>query len=69
MLCGHVHQAPFTDDGAWAERCDGTWLFNSGAELGPVPAHVVVDLDGRSATWWSSAGPATLPLDAPPSRF
>lgn len=53
VLCGHVHEAPFVDGGAWAERRDGTWLFNAGRQRGAIPAHVRVDLDELAASWWS----------------
>jgi Icc-related predicted phosphoesterase len=56
VLCGHIHQAPFVDGGGWAEQRGSTWLFNSGHERGQVPAHVRIDLDGRTAEWRSSQG-------------
>ena len=62
VLCGHIHQSPFVPGGAWAEHRDGTWLFNSGHQLGPVPAHVRLDLDARTAAWWSFDGEAEVSL-------
>ncbi len=56
VLCGHIHQAPFVAAGGWVEQRGATWLFNSGYQLGPVPAHTFLDLDGGTASWWSSAG-------------
>ena len=56
VLCGHIHQAPFVADGGWVEQRGSTWLFNSGHQVGPVPAHTFLDLDGGSASWWSQAG-------------
>jgi Icc-related predicted phosphoesterase len=56
VLCGHIHQAPFVEDGGWVEQRGDTWLFNSGQQLGPVPAHTVLDLEEGTASWWSPAG-------------
>jgi Icc-related predicted phosphoesterase len=53
VLCGHVHQAPFVDGGAWAEEQGGTWLFNSGHQLGQIPSHTFLELDQGTASWWS----------------
>jgi Icc-related predicted phosphoesterase len=66
VLCGHVHQAPFVDGGAWAERRDGTWLFNSGHQLGRVPSHTFLDLDERTARWWSFEQEGSMTLDLHP---
>jgi Icc-related predicted phosphoesterase len=62
VLCGHIHQAPFVDGGAWAEQRGPTWLFNSGHERGQVPAHVEIDLAARTARWSSSRGSDELAL-------
>jgi len=64
VLCGHIHQAPFRQGGSWAERRDDTWLFNAGRQIGPVPAHVIVDLAARRAEWYSLAGAETVSLEA-----
>jgi Icc-related predicted phosphoesterase len=53
VLCGHIHQAPFVEGGAWAEHRSGAWLFNSGHQMGQVPAHTFLDLDRSTASWWS----------------
>lgn len=58
VLTGHVHEPPFKPDGAWADRIGDTWVFNAGRQIGPVPAHIDLDLalaDG-SATWVSMLG-------------
>ena len=62
VLSGHIHQAPFTPDGGWAEKRNGTWLFNPGREPGPVPPHIVLDLAAGQATWFSSEGPESVSL-------
>ena len=56
VLCGHIHQAPFVRGGGWYEQRGPTTLFNSGHQRGQIPAHVFVDLDTRSAEWWSFEG-------------
>jgi len=62
VLCGHIHQAPFVADGAWAERRGDTWLFNGGHQLGPIPTHVVLDLGEGIASWWSFAAAGEISL-------
>ena len=65
VLCGHVHEAPYVPDGAWVEQRGNTWLFNGGRVRGAVPAHVVLDLDGRVASWWSTEGAVETSFGAP----
>jgi len=64
VLTGHVHGPPFRRDGAWADRIGDTWVFNAGRQIGPVPAHVVLDLDEGTARWRSLAGVEELDLGA-----
>ena len=56
VFCGHIHNAPFLDRGAWDDRIGDTWVFNAGRQIGPVPCHVVLDTDERTASWRSLAG-------------
>ncbi len=63
MLAGHVHEPPFKPAGAWADRIGRTWVFNAGRQIGPVPAHIVIDTDAGSARWRSMMGEETLDLD------
>jgi Icc-related predicted phosphoesterase len=56
VLMGHIHQAPFTPEGAWTERRRGTLLFNAGKQVGPVPAHIEIDLAAGTARWSSYQG-------------
>jgi Icc-related predicted phosphoesterase len=65
VLSGHIHQSPFTDDGGWADRIGGTWVFNPGRQPGPVPAHIVLDLEGGRASWYSIEGAEHLDLTRP----
>ena len=62
VFSGHIHQSPFTGVGGWAEKIGNTWLFNPGREPGPVPSHIVLDLDEGHATWFSSEGSARVVL-------
>lgn len=64
VLTGHVHEPPFKPAGAWAERRGDTWLFNPGRQIGPVPAHIEIDLADGSAAWHSMLGSESLRLDA-----
>jgi Icc-related predicted phosphoesterase len=64
VLCGHIHQAPFVEGGAWSERRGDTWIFNSGHQRGQVPAHVRLDLDRGAAAWWSLEGSGEVSLGA-----
>ena len=62
VLCGHIHQAPFTDDGAWAEQRGDTWLFNGGYQTGHEPTFIEIDLETRAASWTSAYGREDLDL-------
>ena len=64
VLTGHVHEPPFKPAGAWADRIGPTWVFNAGRQIGPVPAHVEIDLGAGSASWRSLMGVETLSLAA-----
>jgi Icc-related predicted phosphoesterase len=73
IVCsGHVHNAPFVPDGAWADRVGRTWCFNMGKQIGPVPAHIAIETDLGEALWFSLEGGETLhlgPGDAVPARL
>jgi Icc-related predicted phosphoesterase len=64
VLAGHVHEPPFKPAGAWADRRGRTWVFNAGRQIGPVPAHIEIDLAGGSAAWHSLMGSESLQLAA-----
>ncbi len=68
VFSGHIHQAPFIKDGSWTDRIGPTWVFNCGRQIGPVPAHIIVDTDAREAIWFSLAGAETVKLDLPLQR-
>ena len=62
VLTGHIHQAPFTREGAWVERIEGTWLFNAGKQHRPTPSHIELDLARGLARWVSYQGVAERDL-------
>jgi Icc-related predicted phosphoesterase len=62
VLTGHVHEPPFKPTGGWADRIGRTWVFNAGRQIGPVPAHIEIDLAADSATWRSMLGVEHLRL-------
>jgi len=64
VLSGHVHEPPFTPAGAWADRIGTTWVFNPGRQIGPVPAHIEIDLGAGVAHWRSMMGEESLELGA-----
>ena len=56
VLAGHVHEAPFRDDGSWHDRIGDTLVLNAGRQTGPVPAHLVVDTAARQVEWSGLTG-------------
>ncbi len=56
ILAGHIHQAPFVEGGGWAQQIGDTWIFNPGHQPGPVPTHIVIDLEAGTAEWASATG-------------
>ncbi len=68
VMSGHVHQAPFIQDGSWVDRIGATWVFNTGHYLGAPPAHVIVDTIVGEAVWSSAAGVQRIHLSEPLER-
>ncbi|MDP2290505.1 MAG: metallophosphoesterase [Actinomycetota bacterium] len=70
VLTGHVHEPPFKPDGSWVDRIGATWVFNAGRQIGPVPAHIELDLAAGTATWSSMMGSESVDLGdlVPPLR-
>ena len=62
VLCGHIHQAPFVRNGAWAERRADTWLFNAGHQPGPIPTSITIDFGQGNASWWSFGASGEISL-------
>jgi Icc-related predicted phosphoesterase len=56
VLCGHVHQAPFAEGGAWLDRIGPTAVLNAGRQIGPVPTWIELDTETAWARWSSLAG-------------
>jgi Icc-related predicted phosphoesterase len=56
VLCGHVHQSPFANGGAWIDQIGDSLVINAGRQIGPVPAHVEIDTETGVARWSSLAG-------------
>jgi Icc-related predicted phosphoesterase len=70
VVCGHIHQAPWVAGGSWFDRRGSTWLVNAGHQPGPMPAHVVIDLDpvsGDAAAEWVAL-PERVLVDMPFAR-
>lgn len=70
VLTGHVHESPFKPEGNWVDRIGATWVFNAGRQMGPVPAHLDIDLGEGWATWSSLMGREEVRLsdDVVPAR-
>ncbi|MBF9059038.1 phosphohydrolase [Rhodobacterales bacterium HKCCSP123] len=62
VFSGHVHQAPFISDGAWADQISGAWCFNMGQQPGPIPSHIAVSLEADEAIWLSQMGLSRVSL-------
>lgn len=62
VLSGHVHHAPFVADGCWADRVGESWVFNMGQQLGPAPAHIILNTEAGEALWFSLEGRECLAL-------
>ena len=68
VLAGHIHDAPFRDEGSWVDRIGDTWVFNGGRQIGPQPTCIVFDLEEHWAHWMSFDRAETVRLDAPLTR-
>jgi Icc-related predicted phosphoesterase len=65
VLCGHVHESPFVDEGHWSDRIGTTCVINPGREAGPVPPHAIIDTDTRSLEWASAVAAESLSFARP----
>lgn len=63
VLCGHIHQAPWASGGSWHARLGQTWVFNPGKQIGPVPPHITLDLEARTADWFGVFDSETIRVD------
>ena len=55
-MAGHVHEAPFKEDGSWVDRIGTTWVLNAGYQIGTIPAPIELDLKADTAQWISMMG-------------
>ncbi len=51
VFSGHIHNAPFYAEGDWVTNLGGTWVFNPGHQIGPIPAFISIDLDTLDARY------------------
>jgi Icc-related predicted phosphoesterase len=65
VLTGHIHDSPFKEGGDWVGRIGVTWVMNAGRQMGPLPAHVVVDTEAGTAEWFSFERQGTKQLWPP----
>jgi Icc-related predicted phosphoesterase len=56
VLCGHVHQSPFSSAGAWVDEVGSTIVMNAGHQIGPTPTHIEIDTNAGVARWSSMEG-------------
>lgn len=63
VMSGHVHEAPYVENGSWVDRIGATWIFNTGHYLGAPPAHIVMDTEAGEALWFSAAGNQYIRLE------
>lgn len=68
VICGHVHDAPFTDRGSWVDRIGSTWVFNTGRQIGEVPTSIAIDTQAGQAVWLSTESAQSVALDQPIAR-
>jgi Icc-related predicted phosphoesterase len=62
VLCGHIHEAPWINDGSWWATLGATRVFNAGRTRGPIPAHITLDLDAATAHWYGVFDSETITL-------
>lgn len=62
VLSGHIHQAPFRENGSWSDRIGPTWVFNAGCYQAAEPPFIVLDLAQGRAEWVSAAGHESVEL-------
>ena len=63
VLCGHIHQAPWVQDGSWHAKLGRTWVFNPGKQVGPIPPNITLDTSERTAHWYGVFESETITLD------
>ncbi|NIT13407.1 MAG: phosphohydrolase [Candidatus Dadabacteria bacterium] len=56
VISGHCHLSPFKNDGSWIDQIESTWVFNPGMQIGPFPAHIILETNLQKAAWFSLEG-------------
>ena len=69
VLCGHIHNAPFVNQGSWVDRIGDTWVLNPGHQIGPVPAHIELALECRQRVGGGGVACDDQQLDAMLAKF
>ena len=62
VLCGHIHQSPWIEGGAWHDRLGDTLVFNAGKQRGPIPPHITIDTVAGTAEWYGVFEVQTIDL-------
>ena len=63
VLSGHVHQAPFRDEGGWYDRIGDTWVFNAGYQMAQLPPYLEFNLGDSEVSWCSLEGIERITLN------
>jgi Icc-related predicted phosphoesterase len=53
VFCGHIHNAPYRDEGGWIVREGGAWCFNPGRQMAEIPCYIELDTDTNAVKWVS----------------
>lgn len=53
LLCGHIHGAPYSQEGSWCDKIGDTWSFNAGKQTGEYPSNITIDLAQNTAEYTS----------------
>jgi Icc-related predicted phosphoesterase len=56
VFSGHVHNAPYYEEGSWIDRVGTTVVTNGGYQIGEVPATIAVEVEGGRLTWCGMEG-------------
>jgi len=51
VLCGHIHQAPWTEGGSWHAQLGRSFVFNAGHLRSRIPPHIILDTELATADW------------------
>jgi Icc-related predicted phosphoesterase len=68
VISGHVHQAPFINDGSWYDKLGSSWVFNAGRQPGRPPTYIVLEPEDGRAFWLAAGEAQWIDLDGPLQR-